>query len=157
MKLGNSFFLLNLSASESLSAVTAIIRHLQTTNFGIYLLHRSGYQLSLSLDLRFSVLRAHNRFFFSSVLYGGNLISGLKSGIVVLLETTKPPRWEESSAARCFSIPLRQPFGYCHISESKWIYYTASKQFLVYSSSRVATSFLTLQKYEKHFSYNKNF
>lgn len=108
-------FLLNPSASESLSVVASAVRHLQTTIFGTCPLHRSGRQLSLPLDLRFAVLLAHNRFLFSSASNGGKLLNpvSLRNSCFVGINN-KPPSLRPSG----FVVLLPQGWHFCHLQDT---------------------------------------
>jgi hypothetical protein len=78
---------------------------LADNHFRNYLLHRSGRQLSLPLDLRFAVLLAHNRFLFSSSSNGGKLSNpvSLRNSCFVGINN-KPPSQRPSG----FVIHLRR-------------------------------------------------
>lgn len=81
---------------------------LADNHFRNYLLHRSGRQLSLPLDLRFAVLLAHNRFLFSSASNGGKLSNpvSLRNSCFVGINN-KPPSLRPSG----FVIRLRRGLG----------------------------------------------
>jgi hypothetical protein len=104
---------------------------LADNHFRNYLLHRSGRQLSLPLDLRFAVLLAHNRFLFSSSSNGGKLSNpvSLRNSCFVGINN-KPPSQRPSG----FVIHLRRGLVFlpAALILNEGILYTASKQFYVH-------------------------
>ena len=101
-------FLLNPSASESLSAVTSIARHLQTTIFGT--ISCTGLVVNFRFPLTYGLpcYFAHDRFFFSSVSNGGKLSNpvSLRNSCFVGINN-KPPSLRPSG----FVILLRRGLG----------------------------------------------
>ena len=94
---------------------------LADNHFRNYLLHRSGRQLSLPLDLRFAVLLAHNRFLFSSASNGGKLSNpvSLRNSCFVGINN-KPPSLRPSGFV--FSFALDWDFSHLTASSTKGFY-----------------------------------
>ena len=108
-------FLLNPSASESLSAVTSIARHLQTTIFGT--ISCTGLVVNFRFPLTYGLpcYFAHDRFFFSSVSNGGKLSNpvSLRNSCFVGINN-KPPSLRPSG----FIVLLPQGWHFCHLQDT---------------------------------------